>query len=126
MIVELNQVTDRSVALLEDKAAGLGGLLAEADRKMSLLKREIERHEVGARVYDRLAARRGAATAAATAPVDGRQAAKPPQEKPDLGAEVLRLHRAGFAPQIIASRVGAPLGEVELIISLGALARPSE
>jgi len=30
----------------------------------------------------------------------------------------VRLARGGFAPSLIAARVGVPLGEVELIISL--------
>jgi hypothetical protein len=105
IIVELNQVTDRNVRLLEDKAAALNELLATADKKMSLLRREIERHEVGSRLYDRLAG------------------ARPPEAVPeerDTRTDVLRLHRAGLSARIIASRVEMPLGEVELIISLGA------
>ena len=39
-------------------------------------------------------------------------------EKPDLHERVMMLHRSGFAPSLIASRVGVPLGEIELIISL--------
>ncbi len=141
IIVELNRVTDRSVALLEDKAASLSELLAAADKKMSLLKREIERHEVGSRLYDRLAASpRGAGRPPVAGPGDDGEAPAAPERSsvaaqrpradagrtradaerpPDARQEVLRLHRAGFSPQIIASRVGVPLGEVELVISLG-------
>ncbi len=36
----------------------------------------------------------------------------------DLQQRVLMLHRAGFSTALIAGRVGAPVGEVELIISL--------
>jgi hypothetical protein len=37
---------------------------------------------------------------------------------PDVRQRVMMLYRAGFSPSLIASRVGAPVGEVELIISL--------
>jgi hypothetical protein len=36
----------------------------------------------------------------------------------DLHQRVIMLHNAGFAASLIAGRVGVPLGEVELIISL--------
>ncbi len=54
LVVELNQTTERNVALLEDRVSGLGELLTAADRKMALLQREIEKHDVGTRVYSRL------------------------------------------------------------------------
>jgi len=37
---------------------------------------------------------------------------------PDIQQRVVMLHNAGFAASLIASRVGVPLGEVELIIAL--------
>src|SRR5208337_3219306 len=36
--------------------------------------------------------------------------------EPDGRQRVMMLYRAGFSPSLIASRVGAPVGEVELII----------
>jgi hypothetical protein len=36
----------------------------------------------------------------------------------DVREQIVRLARGGFAPSLIAARVGVPLGEVELIISL--------
>ena len=54
LVVELNQTTERNVALLEDRITGLNDVLAAADRKVALLQRETEKHDVGAKVYSRL------------------------------------------------------------------------
>jgi hypothetical protein len=172
LLVELNQTTDRNIVLMEDRIASLNDLLAAADKKIGLLQREIEKHDVGTKIYSRLAEGRPAPSSAppresepparAVAPASARQAAArtvspagpPPEEAPavpplavelslkpervssraeqwGLGAEpaaraaegdvrqrVMMLYRSGFSPSLIASRVGAPLGEVELIISL--------
>ena len=187
LVVDLNNTTDRNIALIEDRIAGLNDLLAAADKKIGLLHREMEKHDVGTKVYGRLVEGRqgrgvGPAPAAprrpgaagppieagaaappeaeapaapeATVPLPGRPrqrgdrvpepgpgtAPEPPAPlavelsempgprgaapetaklpAPDLGERVLMLHRAGFAAPLIASRVGAPVGEVELIISL--------
>ena len=188
LVVDLNQTTDRNIALIEDRIASLNELLSAADKKIGLLHREIEKHDVGTQVYSRLvegrpmrgplsgqtplrpqaagagqraqapgaAAQepRGAAEAALARgqePQGGQGAAQlpplsvelsevsqrpgaagtpgtqrglepqggqEPQGAPDLQQRVLMLHRAGFAASLIASRVGAPLGEIELIISL--------
>jgi hypothetical protein len=186
LLVELNQATDRNIALMEDKIASLNGELAAADKKIGLLHREIEKHDVGTQIYSRLAEGRtragqavGAAAASAesrraesaesrraesadfaapqmrgtqpaagfggaraagseaeSAPTAGRAAGRAAaplavelsevpdrsadaEQRPlDLQSRVLMLHRAGFAASLIASRVGIPLGEVELIISL--------
>jgi hypothetical protein len=156
LVTELNQAAERNVLLLEDRVAALNELLATADKKIGLLRREIERHEAGSRVYGHLAspgaraaaARAGAETGATDAgPAAGERvavgAARPPDaalEAPAVrGAagpvsadprtamrvEIDRLARAGFAPAAIAARVGAPLGEVELILSLELRARGS-
>ncbi len=216
LLVELNRTTDRNIALIEDRIASLNELLSGADKKIGLLRREIEKHDVGTQIYDRLAEGRSrvsgtqaqatrsrremektslpsperleappevaadeaeAMTAAAAAGTRARQAAhggpplavelsdrpenrighsgpkapewredepeplqeqgqmpQPRQEReratgkvaagaaagkpPDLQQRVLMLHNAGFAASLIASRVGVPLGEVELIIAL--------
>jgi hypothetical protein len=177
LVVELNQTTDRNIALIEDRISSLNEQLSVADKKIGLLRREIEKHDVGTQVYNRLgearprapappplpplavelsepvpggeeprvggtewqqaaearapaADRRGPAgqeavslgargTAAAGTPGPAPRApAGRREETNDLRDRVMLLFRAGFAASLIASRVGVPLGEVELIISL--------
>ena len=168
LVTELNQVAERNVVLLEDRVAALNELLAAADKKIGLLRREMERHEAGARVYGRLAtpaARAAAGRGAGAGPAPERAAAgRAPQGtrgpmvdgggtpsdaavtaadaagapvspsagasgSPDartaMRAEIGRLARTGLAAAAIAARVGAPLGEVELILSLEQRARGS-
>jgi hypothetical protein len=176
LLVELNQATDRNIALMEDKITALNEGISTADKKIGLLRRETEKHDVGSQIYSRLAegryprAEQGAVAAAAGAegsddeqpgpphgaerarrartvpdaprPAAARPAARPMVEQrepmveqrepaapplavelsgtaaPDARQRVMMLFRAGFSPSLIASRVGAPVGEVELIISL--------
>ena len=165
LLVELNQATDRNVALMEDRIAVLNDAISTADKKIGLLRRETEKHDVGSRIYSRLAEGKtprsagmqepGEARAPRAAPtprapplavelserpaVTGRletpaglrgapaaeaeeaeaaAAAPAPGRAGDVRQRVMMLFRAGFSPSLIASRVGAPVGEVELIISL--------
>jgi hypothetical protein len=101
IIAELNSTTDRNITLLEDKVQALSALLEQADKKISILRREIEKHELSARVYSELA---------------GRRAQEPPEE--DLHTRVVRLHRQGISTSAIARQLGIALAEIELIISL--------
>jgi hypothetical protein len=162
LLVELNRTTDRNIVLMEDRIGSINELLAAADKKIGLLQREIEKHDVGTKIYSRLAQGRSPAVGGAPGPFDARRAAPeaPPagpslavelSERPEEGARtrggedatarrgegapkrrregpvgsegdlqerVMMLHRAGFTSALIAGRVGIPLGEVELIISL--------
>jgi hypothetical protein len=137
LVVELNQTAERNVALLEDRISGLSDLIAAADRKIALLQREIEKHDVGVKVYSRIA--ESTANSSATSrssprlsvelsekkELSDREAQKPPDQGTVLASQrqearqrVVMLSRSGFAAPLIAARVGMPLGEVELIISL--------
>ena len=173
LLVELNQATDRNIALMEDKITILNDAISTADKKIGLLRRETEKHDVGSQIYSRLAEGRrqrpaeppGTVSAARQAPDapfvgyrgsgstvtrDAESAAyRDADPSPPLAVElseqnarettapnprdaaavdprgigpdaqrVMMLYRAGFLPSLIASRVGAPVGEVELIISL--------
>jgi hypothetical protein len=123
LVIELNQTTDRNIALIEDRIASLMELLAKTDKKMGLLKRESEKHEVGAKVYSRIREAKAPSGTGqpSTGPETGsrgRQEPEVPSVQLDLRDRVVALFRAGFTASLIASRVGAPLGEVELIIAL--------
>jgi DNA-binding NarL/FixJ family response regulator len=103
IIVELNSTTDRNITLLEDKVQSLSTLLEQADKKITILKREIEKHEVSAKVYSELR---------------DKQIAEP--EEQDRQTQVLNLHRQGISAAVIAKRLGITLAEIELILSLAA------
>ncbi|HUI72392.1 MAG TPA: hypothetical protein VL354_17870 [Spirochaetia bacterium] len=146
LVVELNQTTERNVALLEDRVTQLNELLSTADRKMGLLQREMEKHDVGAKVYSRLVEKGDREAPARDLPVrEPPVPTKPPtplsvelSEKVSTGAgatpaagavetgvrrhdthqRVILLSQSGFSAPLIAAQVGIPLGEVELIISL--------
>jgi uncharacterized small protein (DUF1192 family) len=132
LVVELNQTTERNVALLEDKILGLSDTCAAADRRIALLKRDIEKHDAGTKVYSRLVEGAPPAPAAPrpssnlSVELSGRVAERPPSApkesetipRQDARERVVMLSRSGFSSALIAARVGMPLGEVELIISL--------
>ena len=105
IMVELNRTTEQSIQLIEDKITVLQELLSKVDKKLSILKRESEKHEISRSIYDRIrqAQERGEGTRIADR---------------DIQREVIRLYREGFSPSIIAAQVGTTVGEVELIISL--------
>jgi hypothetical protein len=120
LVVEMNQTAERNIALVEDAMARLNELLARTDKKIGLLAREADRHDGGMRLYGKLAeARRAAEPASAgDAAVPGAAAPARGPVPADPRAEVVLLSRQGFAPALIASRVGLPLGEVELIAAI--------
>ena len=103
IIVELNSTTDRNITLLEDKVQSLSALLEQADKKIGILKREIEKHELSSKVYSELA--------------HGRKGTQVAEEQ-DRRTQVLNLHRQGISKSAIAKRLGITLAEIELIVTL--------
>jgi hypothetical protein len=143
ILVELNQTTHRNVTLLEDRIASLAELLAKTDKKIALASREAEKQDLADRLYTELADRRrrpapampGFAEPGSTP--TGMSARRPAPATPgfaepereavmpgqgpapeDRQAEAVRLAQAGLSPSLISRRLGLPLGEVELILSL--------
>ncbi|MBN2554194.1 MAG: hypothetical protein JXB06_15560 [Spirochaetales bacterium] len=109
IIVELNSTTDRNITLLEDKVQNLSSLLEQADKKIGLLRREIEKHELSGKVYSELAEKRGQEVA-----------------EEDLQSRVLRLHEQGIPASVIAKRLGITLAEIELIVTLASQAKAGD
>jgi len=105
LIVELNQTTDRNITLIEDKLASLNEQLALADKRIVMLRREAVKDQAGTHVYSNLVIKRADEPAAAGE---------------DIHQQVLGLHLSGLTPPMIAKRLGKPLAEVDLIISLSA------
>jgi DNA-binding NarL/FixJ family response regulator len=130
IIVELNQTTDRNIGLLEDRVNRLNGLLEQADRRLAVLKREIESRSGSTERYNDIVRRaprtqqpHAAPAAEKTAASDGEKTGDPPANEASEGRatrkkQIVELHRKGIASNIIANRTGTTVGEVELIISL--------
>ena len=72
LITELNATTERNITLIEDRVQRLNRILETTDRKIGVLKKEAEKHEVGTAMYtDLLDQRRRQARASGDAvPVD--------------------------------------------------------
>jgi hypothetical protein len=104
IMVELNRITNQNIGLIEDKINQLKEFLTKADKRLSLLKREEEKHEVSKHSYLKI--------------VQNQPENRPTNKPADIQKEVIRLHREGFTPGIIAGHIGTTIGEVELIISL--------
>ena len=111
IIVELNSTTDRNITLMEDKVQSLSTLLEQADKKIGILRREIEKHELSAKVYSDLAR--------------SEKRVEIPEEQ-DRSTRVLNLHRQGVSASAIAKRLGITLAEIELIITLASHASTGE
>ena len=128
ILVELNQTTHRNVSLLEDRISSLAELLAKADKQIVLARREEEKRELADRVYTELADRRRRPASPGFAPARQSPTESAPAGDPEAPAaaqgaaaavgEAVRLAQAGLSPSLIARRLGLPLGEVELMLSL--------
>lgn len=110
MLVELNHATSRNIDLIETRIQDLKEILATADKRIGLLKREEEKHEIGKTVYTRIMKN-------PSVPVINRNTV---DDMPALNVRdrILNLHHSGFSSSMIANQVGKTVGEVELVISL--------
>jgi len=117
LVVELNQTTDRNVSLIEERVRSLNALLNQADRRIGVMKREVEQQESAGQTYNDILKKMSARKKKEQEEEQAEPSA--PVELPASRREqVLDLHRKGIASNIIAARVGSTVGEVELIISL--------
>lgn len=154
LIAEIDRATDRDAQLVEDRIASLRKILEDADRRIALLSRDMDRHRTGRELYTALEKAAvvppaapaggaassagaspavpglipgpaelspvpGALTGAAPAPVQGSPAGDsvPPPVRP-LTERAAELFRQGFSPELIASRLGVSLSEVELALAV--------
>jgi len=110
IMVELNRTTDQNIGVVEDKIQQLKELIETAEKRIALLSRESRKQSAGSEMYSRLAEQQKLAQ---------KQKPKPEHHREgNLQEEVIRLHREGFSPGVIAGHVGTAVGEVELIISV--------
>ena len=147
ILIELNGTTERNVALVEERIRALGRLLEQADRRIQVLQREIDKQARAADVYGTVVQKRqaiarethsrrsGEAATEADTPSqgaahssDGQQDSlgpssespsdSPPRSAPKLRDRVRALRDQGKSAEQIAAALGSTVGEVELILSL--------
>lgn len=58
LLKDLNATTERNITLIEDRVTKLRTLVEQADRKIGVLRKESEKHDVGRSVYNDLLERR--------------------------------------------------------------------
>jgi hypothetical protein len=135
LIAEIDRATDRDAQLVEERVAALRKMLEDADRRIALLSRDLDRRRTGTELYTALGGRRpvpellqpdtnsprpsGEAPAAAPAVPKSPPSpnANPPPVRP-LTERVEELARQGLAVQLIAARLGVSLSEVELALTV--------
>ena len=135
LIQDLNQTTERNLVILEDHVQKLRGVISNAEKTMSVLRRETEKNESSRLTYQHL--KKTAVKVDIPAPPKPVQDELPLEvENPDkqekqedrkrprrktraeLTRDVLKYHKQGLAPSLISDKCGLPSGEVELIISI--------
>ena len=116
LIVEFNQTTERNVALLEERILRLNRIIEQADRRVAVLRREIDTHSSETRVYNDIAQTAKQQSMQKDEPIESEPGGDPPAA--DRRSQILDLYEKGIASNIIAARVGTTVGEVELVVSL--------
>lgn len=118
VLIQLNNVTDRNIGLLESRITSLKEILEQVDKKITYYHKEMKKAEAEPIVYSHLVKKKpgNSAQYVALKEPEVKEVDKP-KVKP-MKTQVLELYRQGFSPDVIASRTGVALGEVELIISL--------
>ncbi len=114
IVTEMNQAADRNVSILEDRIDQIRQLEDRIDHKIALLGREQQKEAESATTYREILRK------AQQQHVETENSASAAPATPDTSVkdQILDLHRKGISPNIIASRVGSTVGEVELIIGL--------
>lgn len=119
IVTEMNQAAERNISLLEDKIEELRDIEQRIDRKITLLNRETQKENESATTYREIVreARKQQRRNPSEASSGDALEASQPDTRP-IRERILDLHRKGISPNIIATRVGSTVGEVELIIGL--------
>lgn len=111
ILLELNRTTDRNIGLIEERLGTLKEFLDSADKRILLIKREAEKHEVSTQVYNRILRKKQ--------PSPPREESRDETQRRVVSyEEVMSLYNKGISSGLIASKLGTTVGEVELIISL--------
>ncbi|RKX74427.1 MAG: hypothetical protein DRP87_16890 [Spirochaetes bacterium] len=107
IIIELNQTTNRNIALVEERLRKLTETIQKADKCITLLNRERDKYETAGDIYRNIKVKK-------TVP----ERKIDEEGKKSLNDEVMNLYRKGISAQVIATKLNKTMGEIELIISL--------
>lgn len=141
MIVELNQTADRNIGLVEQRIQSLTDLLEQADRKIKILQREIDRYSRSVETYSSIKPRSVPPAAPSSADTNTptresmqssspglpsqrngnavqSEAVEPAEKQKTKREQIVALYNQGISVDLIASRVNSTVAEVELIISI--------
>ena len=102
LVIEMNNTTDRNIALIEDRITELKELIEQADKRITLLKKD--------KVKDLARIKKSEPRV----PINTASVVK----KLSFREQVLDLHNKGFEAKVISRKLEANIGEVELILSL--------
>jgi hypothetical protein len=119
LVIEMNNTTDRNIALIEDRINELKTLIDQADKRITVLKKEhLKENENKLPEQQKVtAAKNNYSDIKRNEPDIPLNIMSIPKKK-TFKQEVLELHNKGFEPKIISQKMEANIGEVELIISL--------
>jgi hypothetical protein len=136
LIAEIDAITDRDAALVMERIKTLRALLEDVDRRIAVYTREINREKIQEATYVELGLKRSVLNPPPSetpeitpgpageedireAPLKEPEPSRAPEPVPPSFAEqVEELAGAGFSPELIASRLGTTLAEVDLAIAL--------
>ena len=102
LIIEMNKTTDRNIELIEDRIRNLKSLVEQADKRITVLKKEQKIEMKPVKIKQ------------AEIPINTIKIPK----KLSFKEQVLDMHKKGLESKVIAAKMEANIGEVELIISL--------
>jgi hypothetical protein len=135
----IDEATDRDISLIEEREKNLKTLLEEIDKRMGVYIRESEKRREADNAYAALSSmplqKRAALKKSGTGPDEIPAPAfplpgfslkpgsgEPSGGKPSVGSsrgeQINQLLRAGFSPQVIASRLGISIAEAEFAAAL--------
>lgn len=125
MIIELNQTTDRNVAIIEERINELKKVTASADKQIKVLNREVQKKAKESETYLHIkpppgGVKRRAAEADGTGGTSGGSSGDNAAggSRESTRERVLSMFYRGEEIEAISKELGITVAEVELIISL--------
>ncbi|MDR1972276.1 MAG: hypothetical protein LBQ46_10200, partial [Treponema sp.] len=111
LIAEIDRATDRDARLVEERIASLRKFLEEADRRIALLSRDLDRRRAGAELYTALGktvSAPGSPPDQASSPGASLAAASPPGQAPGAGLVAASLPGQASSPAASLAAASPP------------------